>query len=261
MRPRLGIPAHSRYSKGVPEQPLANGGGRSPAKGSALRDTLIDVIESLLLPGVAAVECRDDPAEATLFAAEEPAVARAVPRRRQEFTTVRHCARRAMAELGLPPAAIVPGARREPLWPAGVVGSMTHCTGYRAAAVARSGAVVSVGIDAEEHTELPDNVDRLVVRADEQDHLRELAAAYPSTYWGRVLFSAKESVYKTWFPLTGRWLGFDEARLRIDPDGGTFTADLLAGPLPADGVPVSRLTGRWLVTDRLILTAITLTRP
>jgi 4'-phosphopantetheinyl transferase EntD len=218
------------------------------------------VIASLLPASVATAECRDDPTDAFLLPGEEAAVARAVAQRRREYTTVRHCARRALAALGLPPAAIVPGPRREPVWPAGVIGSMTHCSGYRAAAVALATHIVSLGIDAEEHAPLPVSVDTMVTLPEEREQLRTLAASHPDTEWGRVLFSAKESVYKTWFPLTGRWLGFEEARLRLDPGAGTFTADLLVDGPVVDGVPVHAFTGRWLVRDGLVLTAIALRR-
>ncbi|HEY3692789.1 MAG TPA: hypothetical protein VGL46_21300 [Pseudonocardiaceae bacterium] len=50
---------------------------------------------------------------------------------------------------------MVPGERRKPVWPPGVVGSLTHCTGYRAAAVAHRRGVLTVGIDAEPHEPLP----------------------------------------------------------------------------------------------------------
>jgi 4'-phosphopantetheinyl transferase EntD len=71
-----------------------------------------------------------------------------------------------------------------------------------------------------------------------------------------MLFSAKESVYKAWFPLTQRWLGFEDASITIDPAEGTFTARLLvAGPVLGDG-PLTGFTGRWLVGDGLIITAI-----
>jgi 4'-phosphopantetheinyl transferase EntD len=216
------------------------------------------VIASLLPPSVAARESRDDPAAATLFPEEAAAVAGAVAKRRLEFTTVRHCARLAMAQLGLPPGPIVPGDRREPTWPAGVVGSMTHCSGYRAAAVAHATDVLSVGIDAEEHAALMGGVERIIIRADELGHLRALGETHPGTHWDRMLFSAKESVYKTWFPLTGRWLGFDQAHVTFDPDAGTFLARLLVpGPVVA-GTELTEFNGRWLVRDDLILTAIVL---
>jgi 4'-phosphopantetheinyl transferase EntD len=40
----------------------------------------------------------------------------------------------------------------------------------------------------------------------ERAMLRDLAATAPGPCWDRLLFSAKESVYKAWFPPAGRWL-------------------------------------------------------
>ncbi|NDZ87966.1 4'-phosphopantetheinyl transferase, partial [Streptomyces sp. SID10115] len=82
-----------------------------------------------LLAGVpvTVVETHEDPADAVLFPAEEAVVANAVDKRRKEFTTVRHCARTALARIGVPAAPILPGHRGAPGWPDGVVGSMTHC--------------------------------------------------------------------------------------------------------------------------------------
>jgi len=97
-----------------------------------------------------------DPPAAPLFPEDERAVARAVGKRRREFATARFYARTALARLGLDPAPIVPGPRGEPGWPAGVVGSMTHCAGYRAAAVARAEDVLTIGVDAEPDEPLPE---------------------------------------------------------------------------------------------------------
>ncbi|WP_306332212.1 4'-phosphopantetheinyl transferase [Streptomyces sp. KL109B] len=73
----------------------------------------------------------------TLSRQEEALIARAVPKRRNEFTTVRACAHDALAGLGLAPVPLLPDERGAPGWPPGVVGSMTHCPGYGAAAVPR----------------------------------------------------------------------------------------------------------------------------
>ena len=221
---------------------------------------------SRLLPAeVAVAEVFDDPEDAVLFPGEEAAIARAVPTRRREYITTRHCARIALSRLGMAPAAIGSGRNGEPLWPADVVGSMTHCAGYRAAAVARSGTVAGagmvtgtgtvtgIGIDAEPHAPLPDGVLDTIARADELPALRELAARHPRTHWDRLLFSAKESVYKTWFPVAERRLGFDEATLEFVPEERVFTARI-----HQDGAPVRRMSGRWLVESGLIVTAITL---
>ncbi len=207
------------------------------------------MIEDILPGVVSAVETFTDPPGATLFPEEEAVMAAAVTRRRQEFATVRCCARAALARLGYPPAPILPGPRRAPVWPAGVVGSMTHCDGYRAAAVARDTDVYAIGIDAEPHQPLPGGVLTAVTGDGERAMIQDLAGTGTGTHWDRLIFSAKESVYKAWFPLAGRWLGFEQAEVTPDPAGG-FSARLL---VPG---PVSGFDGRWLVRDGLLLTAI-----
>jgi 4'-phosphopantetheinyl transferase EntD len=212
----------------------------------------------LLLPAsVARAECFDDPPGAELFEEEWAAVSRAVPKRQAEYRTVRHCARRALGSLGFAPTAILSGPRREPLWPVGVVGSLTHCTGYRAAAVAHRDQVLAVGIDAEPHEALPDGVLEQVAGPDERTRLSALAVEEPSTRWDRILFCAKEAVYKVWYPLTERWLGFEGADVVIEPSG-TFRARLLVPSPVVGGRALTELDGRWIVRDGLIVTAITL---
>ncbi|SCF28955.1 4'-phosphopantetheinyl transferase EntD (siderophore biosynthesis) [Micromonospora viridifaciens] len=219
------------------------------------------MIEALLPPAAVTVEAFSDiPGEAP-YPGEEDLVARAVEGRRREFVTARRCAREALARLGYAPAAIRPGPKREPRWPAGVVGSITHCAGYRAAAVARDTALASLGIDAEPHGPLPDGVGEAVTVAGEPELLRRLSHAEPSVHWGRLLFSAKESVYKAWYPLTGRWLGFEEAELSIDPAARSFTARLLVDGARTDGgPPLTALHGRYLVADGLVVTAVSIER-
>jgi enterobactin synthetase component D / holo-[acyl-carrier protein] synthase len=213
------------------------------------------VIEEILPAAATAVEAFADPPDVTLFAEEEAVVRRAVDKRRREFTTVRDCARRALAELGYPPAPILPGPRGAPGWPAGVVGSLTHCPGYRAAAVARERDVRSLGIDAEPHEELPEGVLPAIALDAERAMLDRLRADRPATCWDRLLFSAKESVYKAWFPLTGRWLDFAEARIELD-GSGSFTARLLVPGPVVDGRQLAGFDGRWLVRNGLIATAV-----
>ncbi|MCK1815929.1 4'-phosphopantetheinyl transferase superfamily protein [Streptomyces sp. XM4011] len=198
-----------------------------------------------------------------LFPEEAAVVARAVPRRRQEFATVRACARTALERIGGPRVPLLPGERGAPGWPPGFIGSMTHCTGYRAAVVAAAGrGLASLGVDAEPHEALRDpGVVEMVTLPGEREHLAKLAASHPRVRWERLLFSAKESVYKAWFPLTGRWLGFEEARIAFDPDAGAFTAELLVPGPVVDGVPIRRFAGRWLVRDGLLVTAIAVPAP
>jgi 4'-phosphopantetheinyl transferase EntD len=221
-----------------------------------VRRERIPVIEAILPAEAAAEEAFTDLPAVALFPEEEAVIAKAVDKRRREFTTARACARAALARLGLPPVPIVPGQRGAPQWPDGVVGSMTHCTGYRACAVARDRDLLTIGLDAEPHDKLPDGVLGAVSSPEERRRLAALAAAVPGTHWDRILFSVKESVYKAWFPLTRRWLGFEDASVTIDPEKGTFTARLLIDVPHLNDGPLTGFTGRWLVDGGLIITAI-----
>jgi 4'-phosphopantetheinyl transferase EntD len=218
------------------------------------------MIGDILPPRVAVVEAFADLAEVTLYPDEEAVVANAVDKRRREFATGRACARAALAELGLPPASIVRGPGGAPQWPSGVVGSITHCAGYRAAAVAWDREFATIGLDAEPHDELPHGVLEAVASPGEQARVTELSAASTDVRWDRLLFSAKESVYKAWFPLTGRWLGFEDACVDLRPEDRTFTARLLVDGPEVNGDLLTAFAGRWLVANGLITTAIVIPR-
>ncbi|MFD7401581.1 4'-phosphopantetheinyl transferase [Streptomyces sp. NPDC059866] len=221
------------------------------------------MIEELLPDSVVAVEAHDDDGTepAPLYPEEAAVVARAVAKRRREFAVVRGCARRAMEKLGVPPQALLPGERGAPRWPDGLIGSMTHCDGYGAAALVRATDLASLGIDAEPHAPLPEGVLESVALPGEQDRLRRLAAEHPAVPWDRLLFSAKESVYKAWFPLTRKWLDFSEADidLVLDPHGrmhGRFHAALLVPGPVVGGERLGGFEGRWTVQRGLVATAV-----
>ena len=103
-----------------------------------------------LVPRVVQIrETFDVNCEVALRPDEARFVADAVDARRREFALGRSLAHEALRAIGAPAGPIEVGAHREPLWPAGTVGSITHCDGYVGAAVAARGDVRSVGVDAE----------------------------------------------------------------------------------------------------------------
>ncbi len=215
------------------------------------------MIEQILPPGAASAEAFADPPGVVLFPEEQALVARAAAKRRQEFTTARDCARRALAALGVAAVPVLSGERGAPRWPAGIVGSITHCPGYRAAAVARASQLLTLGLDAEPDAPLPDGVLSRVATPAERARLRALAAAAPGTSWDRLLFSAKEATYKAWFPLARRWLGFEDAEVTVNPADGTFQARLLVPGPVVGGAPLAGFSGRWLAADGLLVTVVT----
>lgn len=214
------------------------------------------LIESLLPEGTVAVETCDDLPDAALLPPEQIAVARAVPARRREFATGRACARLALERLGFQPVAIPVGEHGEPLWPPGVVGSITHCRGYRACAVAAADAFLALGIDVEPNVPLPEGLWEEVAHGPEREHpATARLASGESVHLDRLRFSAKEAVYKALFPITRSWLGFEDVELEIGT-GGIFRAAVrVPGPV-VSGVCPSVLDGRWGLRKGLIATAV-----
>lgn len=226
------------------------------------------MVEELVPAEAAALGVFGDVPSHRLFAAERAVVAGAVASRVREFTTVRWAAAQCVRRLGYEPAPLLPGRMGAPRWPYGLVGSLTHCRGYRAAVVASTASVSGLGIDAEPDAPLPERVLAHVASAGERRHLADLRSADPAVRWDRLLFCAKEAFYKVWSPVMGTWLGFDEAEAAFHPaephlpeDG--FVVRLTAAsasrrcPRRADGAGFPALQGRWLARRGILVTAIT----
>jgi enterobactin synthetase component D / holo-[acyl-carrier protein] synthase len=235
------------------------------------------VIETVLPTDVVAVEAFGDPAEARTLPEEGALVAGAVEKRRREFTTGRWVAHQAIRRLGVRPGPLLSGERGEPLWPDGVVGSITHCDGYRATAVGRAAQWLGVGIDAEPNGPLPEGVLAAIGRPEERARTALLLRATPAVRWDRLLFSAKEAVYKALYPATGQPLDFEDATVSFqrpvtfarpaaaeDPVGldgraGTFTARILAAGPAAPALPAV-VQGRWVCRNGLLVTTAAVPR-
>jgi 4'-phosphopantetheinyl transferase EntD len=194
-----------------------------------------------------------------LFEAESQELARAVGKRQREFRAGRHCARRALAQLGFAPSPILRRADRCPVWPEGSVGSIAH-TGrgkdaVAVAAVARSLDRRSLGIDVEQNTELkPELYDR-VLTSSEQAFLTEQAELAPGVL-AKLSFSAKEAYYKCQYPLTRQFLDFTEVEIAWDLAGSRFEARVVKSDFPWDDLKVT--SGRYLIDRQLLLSGVEL---
>jgi 4'-phosphopantetheinyl transferase EntD len=215
------------------------------------------MIEKILPTHVASFDTFRDQPDAYLFPEERALIRESVESRRREFTTGRHCARVALARLGASTALPLPrGPRGAVTWPQGVTGTITHCRGYRAAAVADLNRTASLGIDAEPDEPLPEGVLEAVALPEEQVMVKELLGDLPTVRWDKMLFSAKESVYKTWYPMMRRPLEFEDALITFDPVTGGFTARLLPHAVRGITGAPDEFTGRWVAAHGLLATAI-----
>ncbi|WP_301033996.1 4'-phosphopantetheinyl transferase [Nocardioides sp.] len=213
---------------------------------------------SAVLPeGVHGAEVRGSGEEGTLLPPERVAIAHAVVKRRREYAAARRAARMAWEPLGVPAVPLLNAPTRDPIWPEGVVGALTHCDGYAAAAVARADAVAAVGLDAEPNEPLPPGVWGTVSSPEERRALHGLDPYRLGVALDRLLFCAKEATFKAWFPLTRRWLDFHEATVRIDPAGG-FEVRLLLDRRAHEDPRLWHLSGRWCHDRDVVVVAITL---
>jgi len=210
-------------------------------------------IRSLLPKDIAVVETDATHAPATLHPDEAKIVAGAVKKRRGEFTMGRHCAREALATFEIRDFPLLSGRDRAPIWPPGFVGSLTHCDGYCAAAVARRADARGLGIDVERVQPLERSVaDRICTptelsSASERLQLDREAAVI-------AIFSAHESVYKCYYPLAGSVLEHEDLEVTFEPDGH-FRARILCDELPAAG-DVRKFEGRLAIDLHYVYTAV-----
>lgn len=215
---------------------------------------LREAVLRMLPPGVAFAIWEGDgsPAECP---GESTALLGAVPARATEFRRGRACARDALAQLGAPPAPLPVGPGRAPVWPAGFVGSITHCRGLVAAVAATSHRYTALGLDAEPAGSLPAGTRHFVLHPVEREGRDGLA-----TDIDKVVFSAKESIFKALFPFSGVWLGFHDVIVEVDPSGRRFSAR----PAPdasAVAPRIGALQGRCVIEQGLVVTACFLEAP
>jgi len=185
--------------------------------------------------------------------AEAARVARAADSRRAEFAAGRSLARQALAALGGPDCAVPSGQDGAPVWPAGYVGSITHSRGQVAAAVVLRADLRALGIDLEAGVRFQPGMERLVLLPDE---IAALPADAGRALAATVRFCAKEAFYKMQYPLTGRRLGFLDAKVDCTGDG-----DIRLTLLPAVAAwPAGQLfTGRYAARDDRVAAAFWLT--
>ena len=148
-----------------------------------------------------------------------PEEARSIPARQPAMRlasgAARWIAHRLLADIGITDVAIMRAPSGAPVWPDGIIGSLAHDDDMAVAAVAPVGGIVSLGIDVEPAEPLPDDIFAIVATGADR-----IGAADPRLA-GRILFCAKEAVYKAAFPLDREVLGYED--IAVDLDAGRAT--------------------------------------
>lgn len=168
----------------------------------------------LFPPSALTAELRGAGDPDALYPDEARHVQKAVRKRAQEFAAGRLCARLLLKEFGIQNFAIEVGAHRQPLWPNGLVGSITHTTGFCAAVAAPKKNLSSLGIDSEITGSVRRELWRGICTPAETAWLRSLPGVEQLAA-ATLIFSAKEAFYKCQFPLTQERLGFHDVAVEL----------------------------------------------
>lgn len=201
---------------------------------------------------------------ASLLPEEQEATTEMAPRRLDEFASARAAARAALAAVAPPGVTAIPrGPQRQPMWPSGITGAITHTRGHCLAAVAlRSSAEDTVGdlvigLDAEERDRVSARVARRILVDAEQERLAAIVDPDERQRLVAATFSLKEAFYKAHHQLEPRYLGFDVIAVQIDA-GGTAAFASTGVELAVD--PAAEVTGRVTEIDGRMIAAVWIQR-
>jgi len=193
-----------------------------------------------------------------LYPEERQYVQNASSGRRSEFATGRHCARMALQNLGIPWAPIQRRSNGAPEWPNGFIGSISHCENFCVSAVTTTDRALSIGIDVEINSVLPACEAELICTEQEIYFLKSQSGR-SFHEWVNLSFSAKESFFKCYFPLTELFFTFHDARVSFSSDesghSGDFsiTVHTIGGPK----IRESTFLGRWHIDSERVYTGVT----
>ena len=177
-------------------------------------------------------------------------VADAIPARQREFAAGRAAARAAMAQLGMKPAAILTSADRAPIWPAGVVGSISHTDGFCIAALCHSADAQSLGVDIEDAAPLDQDLIPMICSQVEQDRI----AGPEAGHLAKLIFSAKEAAYKAQYSISGLLFDFDQLDVTLEQGNGSFVATFVKSAAPFKAGDT--LPGRFVYVADHLVTAV-----
>ena len=136
------------------------------------------------------------------------------PKRLADFSTGRYCAIKALEQLGIQDAIIPMGEDRAPIWPEGIVGSISHCDSLTGAIVAKSADHVSLGLDVEEIGRVTPDLWDLVFTVNEKNYLSRLSDE-DKLVQSTAIFSIKEAFYKFQHPITKTFLDFLDVEVSL----------------------------------------------
>jgi 4'-phosphopantetheinyl transferase EntD len=232
-----------------PSTPVADAGAIYGPSGNPAQ--LSSQLAELFPAAVVATELLGEAPLSVLKEVEIQSITHCSKKRIEDFTRGRACAHRALEQLGIQGCSLLSGEKREPLWPSGIVGSITHTTGFAAAVVARGAEVEGLGIDCEVIESVDRDLWERICTIREQERLAQLPEA-KAQQQAALIFATKEAFYKCQFPLSREWVGFEDVSVELHDDGTLRIVPEVRLPVAAEWVAALKCRyhcrGPWVVT-------------
>jgi 4'-phosphopantetheinyl transferase EntD len=212
------------------------------------------LLEGLFGTAVVTVAKRIETISDALYPEEAAHVKDAAPRRRWEFVAGRVCAREALAGLGIRGFPLLVAGDRTPIWPPGVLGSISHAAGHCGVAVAWRSQVTGLGLDIDSSTDLNEELWPTILTDSELLWLQTQPRATRAKL-AKLFFSAKECTYKCQHSAFGRWMDFHDVIVQPHLGTGVFEASFL-GDHPLLRAQRGTVRGRFAFGDGLVVTGM-----
>jgi len=213
--------------------------------------TQTETIISRLFPEtILTMEANPQTIQGQIYLEEQALIENAIDKRKDEFTAGRVCAHKLLAQLGIKNAPVLAGENRMPIWPQGIVGSITHTKEYCAVALTNNSEFKSIGLDAEYIERVKENIWKVICTENELKNLQTIDQEQRQKN-ATLIFSAKECFFKCQFPLTKEWVDFQDVEIAINNEKETFSII----PIKAS-LSISNPEGRFTFNEKYVFTGM-----
>jgi enterobactin synthetase component D len=208
-----------------------------------------------ILPRSCGVACKSaEPPPEILTVEEAGRLKNLRDARRGDFIAGRGAARDALAQVGIHSALIPSGPNNEPVWPPGVVGSISHAGGSAVAVVARSDVLEAIGIDIELTATVTSEIWADIFQESEMAFVLSQPVALRRPF-ATAIFCLKEAFYKYQFPQARQWLEFKDVEVLVEAE---TNQGLLRPkrPVTIAGRDLSEVAGHYRIGINYTLAAV-----
>lgn len=197
----------------------------------------------------------NEPENKQLYPEEEKCISSARLKRRKEFTAGRQGARQLLRRYGINNFPLLQGDNREPIWPKGVIGSISHCDNFCVVITSKSTRIRGLGVDIEPYDSLSRDVEDLICTMAEKKWIESMSMEAESVHWSKIIFSAKESSYKCIYPLVKKFVDFQEAEIKLDYKMNKFDVHAYQKYENARfSLTFHKIKGLFMIKDQFLLT-------